>query len=133
MFNRFGYKDNVSKFDLTLTGTEAGDSLFFSFHYCTKIFRRETIKRFIRNFKKIISSVIKFFNIKISEILIISDDEKKRLLFEFNRTTVNYSEDTTVHGLFENQVESTSDNVAVVFKDNQLSYSQLNFQLNQAR
>ncbi|MCP5047191.1 MAG: hypothetical protein GY940_08465, partial [bacterium] len=53
------HKDReISKFDLTLWGQEAGDDLTFQFEYSTQLFKRETIDVFIRYFKEITRSVL---------------------------------------------------------------------------
>ncbi|MCP5101984.1 MAG: hypothetical protein GY950_01330, partial [bacterium] len=38
--------ESTAKFDLTLTGMDTGETLFFSFNYCTRLFKKETVKRF---------------------------------------------------------------------------------------
>ncbi|MBR5202624.1 MAG: amino acid adenylation domain-containing protein, partial [Clostridia bacterium] len=64
-----------------------------------------------------------FENIHSLEML--SVDERKKVLCEFNNTTVEYSKEKGVYELFEEQVEKTPDKSAVIFKDFELTYSQL--------
>jgi len=104
----------VSKFDMTLGGVESGESLFFTIEYCTKLFKKETIKRFFAYFKKIISLIVKEPGIKLSEIEIMSEEEKIRLLYDFNDTGAEYPKDKTIHQLFEEQAAKAGDGVAVV-------------------
>jgi tyrocidine synthetase-3 len=108
------YETRISKFDLTLTAVETGENLFFIIEYCTKLFKHETIRRFIRYFTKTISTVIDSHDIRISEIEIINEEEKNRILHEFNDTTADYPKDKTINRLFEEQVERTPDHVALV-------------------
>jgi amino acid adenylation domain-containing protein len=49
----------------------------------------------------------------------------------WNDTTTDYPKDQTIIELFEQQVEKTPDNIAIVFEKQQLSYSELNHQSNQ--
>ncbi len=107
----------TAKFDLTLTVVERGRGLFFSIQYCTKLFKKETVERYIVYFKKIISIALKEPGIKISEIEVISEEEKNRLLYEFNDTEADYPKDKTIHRLFEEQVERTPDLAALVGMD----------------
>ena len=44
------YENKTSKFDLTLTGVEIEEKLEFTFEYSTKLFKPETIERFISLF-----------------------------------------------------------------------------------
>jgi amino acid adenylation domain-containing protein len=104
----------TAKFDLTLTAVERGRRLFFSIQYCTKLFKKETIERFIVYFKKIVSIVMIEPGIMISDIEIISEEEKNLLLYDFNDTQAVYPKDKTIHRLFAEQVERTPDHVALV-------------------
>jgi tyrocidine synthetase-3 len=108
------YETRISKFDLTLTAVETGDNLLFTFEYCTKLFKQETIRRFIGYFRKTISTVLKNHEIRISGIEIIDEEEKSRILHEFNDTAADYPKDKTIHRLFEEQVERTPDRVTLV-------------------
>ncbi|UCH94493.1 MAG: amino acid adenylation domain-containing protein, partial [Candidatus Aminicenantes bacterium] len=108
------HETNISKFDLSLRGREAGDGLFFSFEYSTKLFKKETIERFIAYFKKIVSSILKKRDIKISEIEIIDETEKNQLLFDFNKTGCSYPADKLIYQMFAEQVERVPDHAAIV-------------------
>lgn len=48
----------------------------------------------------------------------------------FNNTNVDYPKNKTIVDLFEEQVEKTPDNVAVVFEDKKLTYRELNEKAN---
>ncbi len=56
----------------------------------------------------------------------LSKEEKNKILYDFNNTKVDYSKDKTISQLFEEQVEKTPDNIAVVFENQQLTYRELN-------
>ena len=57
--------------------------------------------------------------------------EKKQLLTKWNQTEAEYPKDKTIHQLFEEQVKRTSEQIAVVFEEYQLTYNQLNEKSNQ--
>jgi amino acid adenylation domain-containing protein len=105
---------NVSKFDMTLVAVESGDRLLFTYEYCTSLFRKETIKRFITYFERIVEDICRDMDKKISDIDIISPEEKDCLLKEFNQTEFDYPEDKTIHELFAKQVEKTPERLAIV-------------------
>ncbi len=65
------------------------------------------------------------------ELDILLEPERHKLLTEWNDTAVPYPDDKCVHQLFEEQAEKTPDAVAVVFEDQQLTYSELNARANQ--
>ena len=126
----FSYETLISKFDLILEVEEARDNLIFSFQYCTKLFRKETIERFISYFKNIVSSILRDGEQKLSEIEFITEEERQRLLYEFNDTAAEYLKDKTIHDLFKEQAARVSDRIAVVSQDGtgtmSITYEELN-------
>jgi amino acid adenylation domain-containing protein len=110
----YQYEGRISKFDLTLMAEEQRDRLAFTFEYCTKLFKPETINRFIHYFNKTISTVCDNHNIRISGIEIVGDQEKNRILHEFNDTAADYPKDKTIQQLFKEQVERTPDHMAII-------------------
>jgi len=66
-----------------------------SFHLNTgqNCFKAETIQRFIRYFKKIVSVVVEKPGLKLSGIDIMSREEKNQILYNFNDTEEVYAKD----------------------------------------
>ncbi len=115
----YEYENRTSKFDLTLLVVEEEEKLHLTFEYSTKLFKPETIERFIVYFKNIVRSIIENKNQRISDLEILTVEEKKRILFDFNDTKTEYAKDKTIHQLFEEQVERTPDHIALVGADYQ--------------
>jgi non-ribosomal peptide synthetase component F len=69
----------------------------------------------------------------LSEIEIVSEEEKNQVLIEFNQTTTAYPKDQTLHELFAEQAVKTPDTIAVVGTEdeNAITYRQLNTKSNQ--
>jgi bacitracin synthase 3 len=120
---------NPAKFDLSFGITEYKNTVQLNFNYCTKLFKPETIERFANYFLKIISEVK--LDTKLSDIEIITSEEKQQILYDFNDTYADYPKDKTIHQLFEEQVERTPDNIALVFEDRTMTYRELNEKANQ--
>jgi tyrocidine synthetase-3 len=130
----------VAKFDLTLIAVEKGDNLHFNLNYCTKLFKKETIRQLIAYFNKILSTLQNNFEIKIADIVILPEKEKRRILYGFNKREVEYPVDKTIPGLFAQQARQTPDGIAVVgswqpavdkFENMHLTYMELNKRANQ--
>jgi amino acid adenylation domain-containing protein len=66
----------------------------------------------------------------LSELPLLTESERHRLLVEWNNTFADYPQDKCIHQLFEAQVEQNPDAVAVVFEDKQLTYRELNCRAN---
>ncbi|MBD2521589.1 non-ribosomal peptide synthetase [Nostoc sp. FACHB-133] len=60
----------------------------------------------------------------------LTEQEQHKILVEWNHTTVDYPKHLCIHQLFEAQVEKTPNSIAVVFKEEQLTYQELNHQAN---
>ena len=108
------FENRIAKFELTLVAMETGGRLLLGIQYCTRLFKRESIERFIQYFKKIVSSVIENPGERISDIEIITAEEKTGILYEFNDTETPYPKDKTIYELFEEQAEKTPDCIAIV-------------------
>jgi tyrocidine synthetase-3 len=127
----YQFETGTSKFDLSLSAVETGEKLRPGLEYCTKLFRKETIERFIHYFKEVISSVINNPGKKIAEIEIIPEDEKKQILYEFNNTDAGYPGTGPIHALFEKHASKAGDRVAVIGMDHAVTYRELNEKANQ--
>ncbi|MCP5048404.1 MAG: amino acid adenylation domain-containing protein, partial [bacterium] len=66
------------------------------------------------HFRNLITAAIQNPSQQLGNIRIISEEEKHRLLVEFNDTHRDYPKDKTIHRLFEEQVERFPDHLAVV-------------------
>jgi non-ribosomal peptide synthetase component F len=106
------YQNRISKFDLSLD-VMVGEKLYFSVEYCSKLFKKSTIERFIGWFKNIMSAVLETPGKKIREIEIISPKEKKQILHDFCETTTPYEKDKTIRELFTEQAEKTPHQIAL--------------------
>src|SRR3954449_12054645 len=62
---------------------------------------------------------------------LLSEDERRRVLIEWNDTAADYPRESALHQLIEAQVERTPDADAVVFGDRRLTYRELNERANQ--
>ncbi|MEH1937183.1 MAG: amino acid adenylation domain-containing protein [Nostoc sp.] len=60
----------------------------------------------------------------------LTEQERYKILVEWNDTKVDYPKNLCIHELFEAQLEKTPDNIAVVFKEETLTYQELNYQAN---
>ncbi|UCH97013.1 MAG: AMP-binding protein, partial [Candidatus Aminicenantes bacterium] len=109
-----GYEAGISKFEIILTALETGQNIFFTVEYCTKLFKQETIRRIIGFFKKILSSVTREPEKKLWEIDLLSQEDKRRVLYDFNDTEAGFPADKTIHELFAGQVERNPDRIAVI-------------------
>ena len=121
--------NNIAKFNLSLEIKPKSHTI--NIEYCIDLFKKETIERLFEHYINAIDFIMNDVNAKIKDIEIISNTEKNKILYEFNDTKMEYPKDKTITELFEEQVEKTPNDVAVVFEDNKLTYKEVNEKANQ--
>lgn len=120
------FNAGVSKVDFSLHVTEDREQLSFTWEYCTKLFKPETIQRLARHYVRILQVVTQDAGVQLADIDLLSDEEKHLLLSGFNNTVAPFPQETTVHGQFEKQAAKTPENTALVFGNQRLTYRELN-------
>src|SRR5215211_7282000 len=123
--------DDEAMFDLTLYAAERHDGLHIRFVYDAELFEPDTVRRMLGHFRVLLEGIAEDPDQRLSELPLLTEDERHRLLVEWNDTATEYPRDRCVHELFEEQVESTPDAVAVVFEEQQLTYRELDRRANQ--
>jgi non-ribosomal peptide synthetase component F len=86
------FEDTTTKFELTLTANEVGKNINFTFQYCTKLYKAETISRLINYFKTIVSSVLKDPTQEISKIDIMDETTREELIKKMRGEDYNFIE-----------------------------------------
>lgn len=122
--------NGASRFDMTLAMTETDEGYEVDIEYPTDLYRRERIERMTKHLENILESVVVDPTQRLSDLPVLSENEKRQLLIEWNTTKVEYPSDRCIHELFEAQAERTPDDVAVLFKTERLTYRELNEQAN---
>ncbi len=121
--------NNIAKFNLSLEIKPKTHTI--NIEYCADLFRKETIINLFNHYMNTIEYIINNAESKIDDIEIISESEKDKILYKFNNTTMNYEKNKTIVELFEEQVEKTPENIAVVFEGKEITYKELNRKANQ--
>ncbi len=124
-------KSAVAKFDLTLSLQNTATGLVGMWEYKADLFDAATIERMSGHFQTLLEGIVANPQERISQLPLLTELEQQQLLVDWNDTQSDYSQDKSIHQLFEEQVKRTPDAVAVVFEDQQLTYQQLNSRANQ--
>ncbi len=125
------YYSCIEPFKVKLTCTQCSETLNAEFYYDVNYFSPDSIQRLAGHFQTLLNHATNNPDKKISQLDIISKSDRQQLLVEFNQTQIDYPKDKCIHQLFEEQVEKTPNNIAVVFEDQQLTYAELNRKANQ--
>ncbi|WP_229521544.1 non-ribosomal peptide synthetase [Paenibacillus monticola] len=119
-----------SKFDLTIAAIETERGIRLIFDYCSALFKPESIKRTALHFSNILEQVIDNPDIVLGEINLVTAEEKKQILYQFNPPPQPYPKEKTLDQLFEEQVELTPEGIALIYKQERWSYHELNTRVN---
>ncbi|WP_220395494.1 AMP-binding protein, partial [Bacteroides ovatus] len=122
----------VAKFDLSVILNDVGDNITGVFNYATSLFNKDTICGFARVYINILQQYASRLNksdsksVLIRDLSLLDSSQYDELVYERNKTRSEYPADKTIVELFVEQAERTPDNIALVYEDRKLTYSQLN-------
>jgi len=110
---------------------DSNGSITIAYDYKTEKYSTEDITNLHNRFLCILEQIINNPKIILSDIEIVTEEEKHKILYEFNNTKTDYPKDKTIVEIFEEQVEKSPNNIAVVFENQKLTYKELNEKANQ--
>ena len=91
----------------------------------------ESINKFLEYLAVFVRGIISNPSLQMLEQPLLNEKGRKQLLYEFNDTMTEVPEEKVLQELFEEQVEKSPNNLAVVFKDRKVTYRELNQYSNQ--
>ena len=123
----FEYANNDSKFLITMNILKEGENYNIQIEYAAELFDRESIKLLSNHYVQLLKNILinKQEKDKIETISMITNEDIRNIKI-LNTTEGSYSEDKTIIELFEEQVKNNPDNIAVVYKDSNITYKELN-------
>lgn len=124
--SHMAYDNHTSKFDFSIEFIPNDNDLNITLEYCTKLFSKEFMEVFLEHYVNILDIVMYNPKILISEILMLTEKEKKTILIDFNNNTLKYPSNKSIIELFMEKVSEYPENIALIFKDKHLTYKELN-------
>ncbi|HEX7314158.1 MAG TPA: amino acid adenylation domain-containing protein [Pyrinomonadaceae bacterium] len=118
-------------YPLALSASD-GSELSLILRYDPRLFDASAILRMLGHLRTLLDGIAE--NVehrRISELTLLTEPERRRILWEWNDTATDYPWRQSVQELFEEQAARTPEAIAVVFDDERLSYRELNGRANQ--
>jgi len=115
-------------FDLSVGIIETAEGLDTRFDYATDLFDRQTIECMSQHFVNLVRAVATNPECRLSDLPILTEDERQMLLHDWNRTEVSCRDDTAVHKMFAAQAERTPEALALATADRKITYEELRAQ-----
>jgi len=119
----------IAQFDITLSLAETDQGLTGELEYNTDLFEPSTIERMIGQLHVLLSGLVENPQQFIGELSLLTRAEEHQI-HSWNYSAVNVPHDKNIIDLFEEQVNKTPDNIALVFNEQQLTYRELNVKVN---
>ncbi len=126
-----GYGDSNHGLRMQVHDFRGADSIKLQFDFNCSVFSDQQQIWAIEHFLQLFDHLLEDREQKISEIGLLTAQEKDLLLNDFNKTTATYTLDQTLIDHFEAQALQYPDNIALQYDAEQLSYHQLNKRANQ--
>ena len=98
--------------------------------YNANLFKPDTIQRLGQHFQVLVEGIINDRNCPIAELPLVTPAEEHQLLVEWQSPHINYPQ-IPIYQLIENHAIQQPDTIALAFKDQSLTYSELNQRANQ--
>ena len=121
----------TAKFDLTLTLREVEEKIVGGLGYATALFEQATIERHLGYYRMLLQGMAEEEDGIVDHLGILSEREREQILHDWNETKLDCGKERSIQEIFEEQVRRRPDAVAVVHKDEVLSYGELNRRTNQ--
>jgi amino acid adenylation domain-containing protein len=118
-------------YDLLLSMTLVADAISGTLEYNSDLFNQDTIQSMIGNFRILLMGIVEEPDTPVSFLPIISQEEKKLVTVDWNRTDLDLDFDHCIHERFEKRVAANSGGLALRFLNNSMSYLELNQKANQ--
>lgn len=101
--------------DLTFDLMERHDGLVGYIRYNPDLFTPATMTRLGESYRQLLTNLVADPTQRIGEVSILPAEQRRQMLVEWNGATVDFSQETCVHQLFEAQAARRPDAVAVTF------------------
>lgn len=125
-------RDSVESTNYPLTISIAvNEQLFLEILYNPNRFDDGTITRLLGHWQNLLEQIVANGEQPLLEFSLLTVAESHQLLVEWNETEAKYPTDKCIHQLFEEQVATNPDVVAVFLEGEQLTYRELNEKANQ--
>ena len=120
------HSNPYSSTDCTIHITDLNDTgeLFIDYDYLTSKYISQDITDLHSRIEYLINQILENENELISALDIVLYKEKK-LLNDFNNTSIEYSEEKDILDLFKEKAKKHPENTAVIFEDKKISFKEL--------
>lgn len=115
--------------DLTLV--IPGDRPECLWMYDAEVLDPSQVTAMVRGFAVFLQGIVTNPDRPMADLPLVGEEERHRVLVEWNETRVDYPKDRCLHELIERQTERSPESVALVYEQENLTYREMNNRANQ--
>lgn len=120
-----------SLFDIGIDLLLDGDTLTGWLNANADIFQLTTIQHLAEQFECLLKGAAISPDSQASELPLLNEQERQKILVQWNATDHDFPKQKLLHQLFEEQCERTPNHIALEFEGEKLTYAQFNARANQ--
>lgn len=120
----------IDRFKLKLVCTKKEDQFTTEIHFDSNYIDNDEAVRLSRQLHVLLNSIVENPTTTVGDLDILSRDERKQILVDFNNTGTPYPADKCIHHLIEEKVEKVPDGQAILYNEQSLTYRELNQRAN---
>ena len=119
------------RFKLKLRCTQAGSFVDTELHFDRSLYESADVEVLQRQFHALLKSALDNPHCAASQLKFLGAREREQILFDFNRTAIEYPQAQSIQQLFEDQSARTPHRTAISFAEKQFTYEDVNTKANQ--
>ena len=117
-------------FDFTIDLQQSDLDLCLDTKFNRDLYEQRSVRRWLSQWRRILEQVVETPGIAVSELELVTREERDRILRTWNSTERSYTGDSLLHSLVESSVDRQPSRTALVFEDESLTYINLDRRAN---
>ncbi|RKG80214.1 amino acid adenylation domain-containing protein, partial [Corallococcus sp. CA049B] len=130
-FEQLPLESNSAKFDLSLTLQESPQGFMGVLEYSSDLFDASTVQRMVGHLGVLLEAIAARPDSTLAGLPLLTAPERRQLLVDWTRTDAEFARDTCFHEAFTAQALRTPEALAVICRDQQLTFRELDARANQ--
>ena len=116
----------IAKFDLTFNIVEEKGEYGILLEYCSDLFEERSVQRLLEHYVRLLEEITEDAAVEIGRLSMLTEEEREQVITVFNDTDRAYESEKTIAELFDSQAKAHPDRTAVIYKERQVTYRELN-------
>ena len=121
----------TDRFRLLLSCVAENENMWTEFHYDVGAFDADEVERIAGQYHALVQSAVANMEAPAGALEILTEEELRRVVYEFNQTNVDFPQEKLLHKLFAEQAARTPERVALEWEGGKLTYEELDRHTNQ--